>query len=74
MYNGPILFYPMRITAPITDRKEQQINGERKKKLLIQNDTELVFKVKILKKESSKSESQSSSPKNKQICDNSNML
>lgn len=48
--------------------------GKEKKKLLIQNDTELVFKVKILKKESSKSESQSSSPKNKQICDNSNML
>lgn len=27
----PILFYPMRITAPITDRKEQLINGEKKK-------------------------------------------
>ena len=27
-YNGPILFYPMRITAPITDRLEQQINGK----------------------------------------------
>lgn len=69
----PILFYPMRITAPITDRKEQLINGE-KKKNSIQNDTELFFKVNSSKKESSKSESQSSSPKNKQLCDNSNML